>query len=82
MNHADIRQRRVHRVAMGNLDKEEMQDRITALQRQACRSFRMARDASPILSPLLLKNASARGSVTFCDLGADGGEDRAEGGNS
>jgi hypothetical protein len=34
--HADIRQRRVQRVAMGNLDKEEMQDRLTALQRQAC----------------------------------------------
>ena len=33
--HSEIRQRRTHRTAMGNLDKEEMQDRMMALQRQA-----------------------------------------------
>jgi hypothetical protein len=30
----DLRQRRTHKIALGNLDKEAMQDRITALQRQ------------------------------------------------
>ena len=34
--HTEVRQRRTHRIAVGNLDKEEMQDRMTALQRQVC----------------------------------------------